>query len=62
MKLELLELLYREVPAEQVIQRLSSLFMGQPVAVRPGRKPPRRRRPSFHRSYHFQRRVKKVVF
>ena len=62
LKLELLELLYREVPAEQVIQRLSNLFMGQPVAVRPGRKPPRRRRPSLHRSYHFQRRVKKVVF
>jgi len=62
LKLELLDLLYREVPAQQVIQRLSSLFMGQPVAVRPDRKPPRRRRPSFHRSYHFQRRVKKVVF
>jgi hypothetical protein len=33
-----------------------------PVAVRPNRKVPRRRRPSFHRSYHFQRRVKKAVF
>ena len=62
LKLELLDLLYREVPAEQVIQKLGSLFMGQPVAVRPDRKPPRRRKPSFHRSYHFQRRVKKVVF
>ena len=62
LKLELLDLLYREVPAEQVIQKLSGLFTAQPVAARPKREPPQRRRPSFHRSYHFQRRVKKVVF
>lgn len=62
LKLELLELLYGDVPAEQVIQKLSSLFTGSPVAPRPNRKAPRRRKPSFHRSYHFQRRVKKVVF
>ena len=62
LKLELLDLLYREVPAEQVIQKLTRLVRGSPVAVRPNRKAPRRRRPSFHRSYHFQRRVKKVVF
>ena len=60
LKLELLDLLYREVPAEQVIRKLTSLLMGNPVAIRPNRKAPRRRRPSFHRSYHFQRRVKKV--
>jgi len=62
LKLELLDLLYREVPAEQVIHKLTGLFTGSPVAVRPDRKAPRRRRPSLHRSYHFQRRVKKVVF
>ena len=62
LKLELLDLLYREVPAELVIHKLTGLFTGSPVAVRPDRKAPRRRRPSFHRSYHFQRRVKKVVF
>jgi len=62
LKLELLDLLYRDVPAQQVIQKLTRLLMGSPVAVRPDRKAPRRRRPSFHRSYHFQRRVKKVVF
>lgn len=62
LKMELLDLLHREIPAEQVIQRLTSLFTGSPVAVRPNRKAPRRRRPSFHRSYHYQRRVKKVVF
>ena len=62
LKLKLLDLLYREVPAEQVIRKLTGLFTGSPVAVRPNRKAPRRRKPSFHRSYHFQRRVKKVVF
>ena len=62
LKMELLDLLHREIPAEQVIQRLTSLFTGSPVAVRPNRKAPRRRRPSFHRSYHYQRRVKKAVF
>jgi hypothetical protein len=62
LKRELLDLLYRDIPAEQVIQKLARLFMSSPVAVRPDRKAPRRRRPSLHRSYHFQRRVKKVVF
>jgi hypothetical protein len=62
LKRELLDLLYREIPAEQVIQKLTLLLRGSPVAVRPNRKAPRRLRPSFHRSYHFQRRVKKVVF
>lgn len=32
------------------------------AAVRPHRTVPRRCRTSFHRSYHFQRRVKKIVF
>ena len=62
LKLELLDLLYRDIPAAQVVQKLTRLFQGSPVAVRPERKPPSRGRPSFHRSYHFQRRVKKVVF
>lgn len=62
LKLKLLDLLYRDIPAERVIQQLTKLFVGSPVAVRPDRKVPRRRRPSFHRAYHFQRRVKKAVF
>lgn len=62
LKMEVLDLLYREIPAEQVIEQLMRLFAKSPVAVRPNRKVPRRRRPSFHRSYHFQRRVKKAVF
>ena len=62
LKLELLDLLYRDIPAEQVIHQLTKLFNGSPVPVRPDRKVPRRARLSFHRSYHFQRRVKKAVF
>ena len=59
---QVLELLYRDVPAPTVIDKLMKLFQGDPVAVRPNRNVPRRRKPSFHRSYHFQRRVKKAVF
>jgi hypothetical protein len=62
LKDQMLDLLYRDIPAAQVITQLMKLFKGSAVAVRPHRKVPRRRRPSFHRSYHFQRRVKKIVF
>jgi hypothetical protein len=62
LKDQVLDLLYRDIPVPIVISKLMKLFKGSPVAVRPNRKVPRRRRPSFHRSYHFQRRVKKVVF
>jgi hypothetical protein len=62
LKDQVLDLLYRDIPAPTVINQLMRLFQGSPVAVRPNRKVPRRRKPSFHRSYHFQRRVKKTVF
>jgi hypothetical protein len=62
LKFQVLDLLYRDIPARQVICQLMKLFQGSPVPVRPNRQVPRRRRPSFHRSYHFQRRVKKTVF
>jgi hypothetical protein len=63
LKDQMLDLLYRDIPAAQVIEKLMQLFAGSPVAVRPDRKVPRRRKkPSYHRSYHFQRRVKKIVF
>jgi hypothetical protein len=62
LKMEALDLLYRDIPAEQVIVQLMKLMAGSPVPVRPDRKVPRRRRPSLHRGYHFQRRVKKAVF
>jgi hypothetical protein len=62
LKEQVLDLLYRDIPVSRVIEKLMKLFRGSPVAVRPNRKVPRRKKPSFHRSYHFQRRVKKVVF
>jgi hypothetical protein len=62
LKDQVLDLLYRDIPVPIVINKLMKLFKGSPVAVRPKRTVPRRRRPSFHRSYHFQRRVKKAVF
>jgi hypothetical protein len=62
LKDQVLDLLYRDDPASTVLTKLMKLFKGSPVAVRPNRKVPRRRKPSFYRSYHFQRRVKKIVF
>jgi hypothetical protein len=62
LKDQVLDLLYRDIPASTVIEKLMKLFKGSPVAVRLDRKGPRRRKPSFYRSYHFQRRVKKTVF
>ncbi len=61
LKDQLIELLYSQVPTEQVIEKLRRLFVGSPVSVRPERQPPRRK-PSLARSYHFQRRVRKIVF
>jgi hypothetical protein len=61
LKDQLLELLYSNRPVKEVIEKLQRLFLGSPVSVRPDRKVPRRKL-SLHRSYHFQRRVKKIVF
>jgi hypothetical protein len=62
LKLKMLELLYSDTPAPVVLTKLTAMFQGSPVATRPDRKAEPRRKPSFHRSYHFQRRVKKLVF
>jgi len=61
LKDQLLALLYSDRPLEEVIEKLQRLFMGSPVSVRLNRKILRRKL-SLYRSYHFQRRVKKVVF
>ena len=61
LKEQLLDLLYSELPVEQVVEKLQIMFAGTPVLVRPDRKPPRRKL-SLYRSYHFQRRVRKIVF
>jgi hypothetical protein len=63
LKNHVLDLFYRDVPAPRVLEQLRRWFAGSPVAVRPDRRGrPRRKKPSYHRSYHFQRRVKKIVF
>jgi hypothetical protein len=61
LKDQLLDLLYSELPIETVVEKLQLMFVGTPVSVRPERKPPRRKLSMF-RSYHFQRRVRKIVF
>jgi hypothetical protein len=61
LKHALLPLLYSDEPVESVIVKLQSWFAGTPVSVRTERKVPRRKL-SWPRSYHFQRRVRKIVF
>lgn len=61
LKDQLLPLLYSDLPAEAVIVKLQQWFAGSPVSVRESRKVPREKF-SWPRSYHFQRRVKKIVF
>ena len=60
-KYRLIELLTRRVPAEKILAELTEWFQANPVSVRPGRTVPRRA-PSPSRSYHYQRRVRKIVF
>ncbi len=61
LKDRMLDLLYSDQPAETVVANLQVLFTGSPVSARPERKVPRRK-PTLNRSYHFQRRVRKIVF
>lgn len=62
LKDQVLALLYSDTPAEQVLLKLQRLFLASPVTLRPDRKHPLRREPSLYRSYHYQRRVRKIVF
>ncbi len=61
LKSRLIALLTSRVPAEQVLAELTEWFQANPVSVRPGR-PVRRREFSPSRSYHYPRRVRKLVF
>ena len=60
-KYRLIELLTSRVPAAKVLAELTAWFQANPVSVRPGRTV-RRREFSPARSYHYQRRMKKIVF
>ena len=61
LKDQLLPLLYSNIPAETVIQKLQRLFLGRTISAPLDRKVPRRKQ-SFNRAYHFQRHIKKAVF
>jgi hypothetical protein len=61
LKSRLIDLLTSRLPAPQVLAELTRWFQASPVSVRPGRKVPRRTF-SPSRSYHYQRRVRKLVF
>jgi hypothetical protein len=61
LKYRLIDLLSSRVPAEKVLAELTEWFQANPVSVRTGRKV-KRRDFSPSRSYHFQRRVRKIVF
>lgn len=61
LKTRLVELLASDTPVEEVLRRLQQWLVGSPVAVRPGRKVPRRPG-SMYRSYHYQRHVRKTVY
>lgn len=62
LKEHLFELLDSELPPEAVLLELQRLFLDSPVCVRKDRQVERRRKRSVHRSYFFQRSVKKSVF
>lgn len=61
LKTHVLEMLCGDTPAVEVVRKLQRLFLSNPVSVRKERIVPRRKL-SLYRSYHFQRRVKKIVF
>lgn len=61
LKYHIIELLASSVPVAEVLSRLEQWLVHNPVSVRPNRSVPRRK-PSASRSYHFQRRVRKIVF
>jgi len=61
LKHRLIELLTSRRPAAAVLAELTEWFQASPVSVRPGRSVARREF-SPSRSYHYQRRMKKIVF
>ena len=60
-KSQVIDLLMSRKPVEEVLKRLEAKFLQDPVSLRKGRKPPRKRRTGWI-SYRFQRYVRKSVF
>jgi len=61
LKERVLDLLWSQRPIQEVLQDIQSWMRSSPVSVRSHRSPPRRPQ-SFHRSYHYQRNLRKTVF
>lgn len=61
LKERLLDLLWSQRPLAEVLEEMQRWMQHTPVSVRPKRQVPRRA-PSFHRSYHHQRHLRKSVF
>jgi hypothetical protein len=61
LKSRLIDLLVSALPVAQVLAQLTEWFVHNPTRVRSGRQV-RRRKFSPSRSYHYQRRVRKIVF
>jgi hypothetical protein len=60
-KHRLFQLLSSDTPAIEVVMELQTLFQGAPVSRR--KRPKQRRpKPSLHRSYYFQRSLRKITF
>jgi hypothetical protein len=57
----LVDLLSSQTPAIEIVAELQKLFLGAPVSKRKNRKVPRPK-PSIHRSYYFQKCIKKITF
>ena len=61
LKERMLDLLWSQRPIQNVLEDIQLWMQSNPVSVRPDRSPPRRPQ-SFHRSYHYQRNLRKTVF
>lgn len=61
LKERILDLLWSKRPIPEVLEQIQLWMQSNPVSVRPDRSPPRRKM-SFHRSYHYQRNLRKTVF
>jgi hypothetical protein len=61
LKERMLDLLWSRRPLQIVLEEIQLWMQRNPVSVRSDRSPPRRPQ-SFHRSYHYQRNLRKSVF
>jgi hypothetical protein len=61
LKDKMIDLLWSSRPLDKALEQIQRWMLDNFVSVRPDRSPPRRR-PSFHRSYHHQRHLRKTVF